>query len=136
MINKDRLVPFIAGTILICIFICLHMNYENKKSKLDSSTKSIKTTFLEYKKRIKTNSWRTQTMYIPQYHYIVDDKVYICSIPNESCNIKPSDKPTTIYYNSKYPKSCLVEEKYSINFYILFLGIFTIIFGCFYKGRN
>lgn len=118
--------PLIIVVLIIVIgsFFIILNNYNNQKKALDSSTQSVEVTYSSYISRHSNNrrhGYRSssQKMYTPIYHYIVDGKPYVCK-SNSASNLKPSNKPKTIYFDSKNPEDCMIDN-----------GLFNVLLSLF-----
>ena len=129
MIKDKVLGCFVVGIFFAIFALLLHFSYENKKNELDGNTLSIKTTYTTkkstYRKKRRHNHNRT-TMYQPTYQFVVNNKTYFCT-SNSSSNVKPSNKPITIYYSSTNPNNCLPERSYTENVILIVIGLMSIV---------
>ena len=114
--RKTGIFLIIFGLIFISVSVFIIKSDEAIMLRMDSNTYSVKTEF-----NIKRGE--NSLMYNPKYTYIVNEKYYVC-VSNYSSNIRPSDEPRKIFYNSQKPQDCFIEKGVLEN---AFLMIFTII---------
>ena len=111
----------IAGVLFAAIMLGIFIAGIVSQNSLDSSTTSTRVSINETKDSDGDN------MYSPDYYYEVDNKEYKCST-NVSSSVKPDEKGTTVYYDSKDPSKCRTEYENGVNGFLLLFLILPAVF--------
>lgn len=104
----------IFGLIFLAIFSIFFLQDKIKIFYMDSSVVSSRV-------EIKVHERKGNTLYSPVYYYKVNNKVYSCN-SNIYSKVKPEIKNKRVYYDSKNPSYCTINNNTFKNItYLLFL---------------
>lgn len=110
------LIFMVVGIIITSIFGYLLIKKIIFNKSLNGVTQSTKVYMFD------TSDEDGDTMYKPEYYYMVDGVEYKCGTYFSS-SIKPDDV-TNVYYDKKIPSKCLTEYEQKMDFfYLLYIGM-------------
>ncbi len=124
-VKKSMLAPIfilLMGLVFLIVTIVVNI-YENNR--MNSMNSSVMSTSYDNEEHMDSDS-STGIMYKPVYTYYVNDKEYTCT-SNISSSNPITDGNKKIYYDSKNPSNCIIDDNTNNIFNIVFIIVSLVL---------